>query len=76
MDCFADIFAIKNFLAGTPRDAFIHNIPSEGQIARVQIHQYPQGGGYQSKHVDPVSPFARLQTLVMASQIGVDYQLG
>jgi len=73
---FADIFKLKNFLAGYPEGHFIKNTPSQGQIARVNLHNYPIGGGGQAEHIDPVSKFATLQTIVQASQIGVDYQQG
>ena len=76
MKFFGEVFAVKCHLAGVARDSFIENKPSEGPIARVNIHHYPIGGGYQAEHIDPVSPFARIQTLVMASQIGVDYTAG
>lgn len=73
---FAEIFKLKNFLAGYPEDYFIKNIPSQNQIARVNLHNYPVGGGGQSEHIDPISKFATLQTIVQASQIGVDYRKG
>jgi hypothetical protein len=76
MQYFSEIFTLKCHLAGVPHNSFITNKPSDGQIARVNIHHYPSGGGYQAEHIDPVSPFATIQTLIMASQVGVDYQVG
>ena len=76
MQYFAEVFAVKCHLAKVPPGSFITNAPSTGPIARVNIHHYPSGGGYQAEHIDPVSPFAKIQTLIMASQIGVDYQTG
>jgi len=73
---FSEIFKIKNFLAGYPENTFINNIPSQGQIARVNLHNYPIGGGHQREHIDPVSKFAKLQTIVQASVIGEDYFTG
>ena len=73
---FGDVFAIKNSLAGMPADSFLRNVPSAGPIARVLVHHYPRGGGYQTEHIDPVSPFARIQTIVMASTFGSDYGTG
>jgi hypothetical protein len=70
------VFAVKNSLAGLSSDAFLRNKPSDGPIARVVMHHYPVGGGYQAEHIDPVSPFARIQTIVMASRLGSDYQDG
>jgi hypothetical protein len=76
MKQFEDIFHIKNRLAGEPPGSFLTNKPSEGPIARVNIHHYPVGGGYQAQHIDPVAPFALIQTLILASQFGVDYKSG
>lgn len=73
---FREIFEIKNFLAGRERGAFLRNVPSEGQVARVNFHNYPAGGGYLAEHADPASSFALIQTLVQASQWGVDFRSG
>jgi hypothetical protein len=73
---FEEIFHLKNFLAGYDKNAYLNNIPSQGQIARVNIHNYPKGGGYQAEHIDPVSKFALIQTLVVASKMGEDYMEG
>lgn len=75
-DYFREVFALKNFLAGLAADAFLRNRPSDGYVARVNVHHYPRGGGYQAEHVDPVGPHARIQTLVAASKLGVDYARG
>ena len=71
-----DIFRLKNALAGEPEDAFLDAIPSDGVIARIVSNQYPRGGGYQAEHEDPTSPFARIQTIVQASDPGVDFREG
>lgn len=73
---FSDIFAIKNALAGYRATEFMDNIPSDGFVARVNIHHYPRGGGYQAEHVDPVGKHAQIQTLIAASEFGQDYQKG
>lgn len=75
-DAFREVFEVKNFLAGLDRDAYLQNRPSEGAIARVNLHQYPRGGGYQAEHIDPVADWAKIQTLVQASRPGHDYQSG
>lgn len=75
-DYFSEIFDLKNFLAGYKSGTFIKNIPSQFQIARVNIHNYPKGGGYQSEHIDPVSKFASIQTIVQASEYGKDFKTG
>jgi hypothetical protein len=75
-DFFSDIFSIKNFLAGFPEKEFLSNVPSDGFIARINIHHYPKGGGYQAEHIDPVGKHAQIQTLVAASEFGKDYSKG
>lgn len=73
---FSDIFSMKNFLAGFPEQKFLRNIPSDGFVARVNIHHYPKGGGYQAEHIDPVGKHAQIQTLVAGSEFGKDYSKG
>lgn len=75
-DTFREIFFIKNVLGGHADDAFIANRPSDGVVARVLVHNYPRGGGYQEEHIDPVADFAKLQTLIAASQYGEDFSEG
>ena len=71
-----DVFRLKNALAGEPEDAFLDNAPSDGVIARIVSNHYPRGGGYQAEHKDPASRFARIQTIIQASEPGVDFQEG
>jgi hypothetical protein len=71
-----DVFRLKNALAGEPADAFLDAVPSDGVIARVVSNHYPRGGGYQAEHVDPASRFARIQTIIQASEPGVDFTAG
>lgn len=73
---FKDIFEMKNHLVGEPRDAYFDNIPSEGVISRIVTTQYPRGGGYLSEHVDPKASFAKIQTILIASDFGTDYHTG
>lgn len=75
-DYFSEIFDMKNYLAGTPKGSYIKNIPSEFFISRVNMHNYPSGGGYQAQHVDPVSKFAKIQTIVQASEYEKDFFSG
>lgn len=71
-----DVFRLKNVLAGEPEDAFLTAKPSDGVIARVVSNHYPRGGGYQAEHCDPTSRFARIQTIIQASDPGQDFQAG
>jgi hypothetical protein len=75
-DFFSEIFAIKNVLAGFSENEFMSNIPSDGFVARINIHHYPRGGGYQAEHIDPVGKHAQIQTLIAASEFGRDYYKG
>ena len=75
-DFFSEIFLIKNFLAGFPEKEFLGNMPSDRFIARINIHHYPRGGGYQAEHIDPVGKHAQIQTLIAASEFGKDYSNG
>lgn len=75
-DYFREIFAIKNVLANFSENEFLGNVPSDGFIARVNVHHYPKGGGYQAEHIDPVGKHAQIQTLIAASKIGRDFQRG
>jgi hypothetical protein len=72
-DHFREIFELKNYLAGEAPDAFYNNVPSDEIISRIVTQHYPRGGGYQAEHIDPTSRFARIQTLVQASEPGKDY---
>ena len=41
------------YLAGNKKNSFENNIPSNGQIDRLQVVRYPAGGGQLRDHVDP-----------------------
>jgi hypothetical protein len=75
---FIPLFELKALLSNTDikSSTYLSNIPSQGPIARIVIHQYPIGGGRQEEHVDPTSPFARVQTIIQASTPQVDYKKG
>ena len=75
-DQFKEIFELKNHLAGELPDAYYDTIPSDGVISRVVSHQYPRGGGYLAEHIDPTSRFARIQTIIQASEVGRDFDAG
>ncbi|MGP8217106.1 MAG: hypothetical protein ACLQQ4_16170 [Bacteroidia bacterium] len=75
-EAFKGIYELKNYLGGFDKDSFIKNIPSQGVVARLNVHHYPVGGGYQAEHIDPAGPFAEIQTLIIASEKGKDYKTG
>ncbi len=75
-DNFIKIFHLKNILGGYDTGCFLKNKPSDGVVARVIVHHYPRGGGYQSEHVDPHHRHSLIQTLIVASDYGIDFTKG
>lgn len=75
-DEFKEIFEIKNSLAGADQDDYYDNVPSQGIISRIVAHQYPRGGGYLEEHIDPISSFALIQTIIQASDYECDFETG
>jgi len=77
-DFFSDIFNIKASLVNSNIAVceYLNNIPSSGPISRVLVHQYPRGGGGQEEHIDPVSPYAKIQTIIQASVPNKDFHSG
>ena len=63
------------FLAGNGKNKFEKNIPSDGQIDRLQIVRYPAGGGELRDHVDPRKN-QRIVSGIIMSKLGVDFQKG
>jgi hypothetical protein len=57
-------------------DYVTQNIPSSGYVSRVVVQHYPRGGGYLSKHTDPVNHLNPVQTLIQLSTKGKDYTEG
>ncbi len=65
---------IKN-LAGNSKKKFEKNIPSDGQIDRLQVVRYPAGGGQLRDHVDPRKN-QRVVTGLIMSEKGKDFTKG
>ena len=63
------------FLAGNKKFQFEKNIPSQNQIDRLQIVNYPIGGGELRDHVDPRINQRIVSGLIM-SKIGEDFNSG
>lgn len=63
------------FLAGNKKNKYEHNIPSDGQIDRLQIVRYPSGGGQLRDHVDSRKNQRVVSGIVMSKR-GVDYHKG
>ena len=62
-------------LAGNEKKTFEKNIPSDGQIDRLQIVRYPAGGGELRDHVDPRKN-QRVVSGIIMGKIGVDFKEG
>ena len=63
------------YLAGNNKNKFENNIPSDGQIDRLQVVRYPAGGGQLRDHVDPRKN-QRVVTGLIMSKIGEDFLEG
>ena len=63
------------YLAGNGKTKFERNIPSDGQIDRLQIVRYPAGGGELRDHVDPRKN-QRVVSGIIMSKLGKDFQKG
>lgn len=63
------------YLAGNKKFEFEKNIPSQFQIDRLQIVNYPHGGGELRDHVDPRKNQRIVSGLIM-SKIGKDFDKG
>jgi len=62
-------------LAGNGKNKFEKNIPSDGQIDRLQIVRYPAGGGELRDHIDPRKN-QRVVSGIIMSKIGKDFLKG
>ncbi len=65
---------VKN-LAGNAKNKFEKNIPSDGQVDRLQIVRYPAGGGELRDHVDPRKN-QRVVSGIIMGKIGKDFKEG
>ena len=63
------------FLAGNNKFAYEKNIPSQNQIDRLQIVNYPNGGGELRDHVDPRIN-QRIVSGIIMSKKGEDFEKG
>lgn len=63
------------YLAGNEMNQYENNIPSDNQIDRLQIVNYPHGGGELRDHEDPRKNQRIVSGLIM-SKMGEDFQHG
>lgn len=73
---FRDIFELKCLLGQMELDHYWLNTPRQGFVARLNLQNYPRGGGYLAEHVDPDSRFALIQTLVQGTEYDQDFHSG
>jgi hypothetical protein len=62
-------------IAGNSKNAFEKNLPSDGQVDRLQIVRYPAGGGGLRDHVDPRKN-QRIVSGIIMGKIGIDFNEG
>lgn len=70
-----DHWRYVKYLAGNHFTQYESNIPSDGQIDRLQIINYPKGGGQLREHEDPRKNQRIVSGLIM-SKIGIDFKTG
>ena len=63
------------YIAGNNKNSFEKNIPSQNQVDRLQIVNYPRGGGELRDHVDPRKNQRVVSGLIM-SKIGDEFLKG
>jgi len=68
-------WSILKILSGYEENSFINNTPQNIMIDRLQVCQYPKGGGYIEVHSDPYEIRKTLMCIKM-SEKGVDYTEG
>lgn len=75
-DIFLDIFDFKRKVTDFKDLSYLMNTPKDGFVSRVVIHHYPIGGGFMEEHIDPINIYNPIQTIIQASQKGIDYKTG
>lgn len=70
-----DCWSVLKVLSGYNQDSFVENTPKDIIIDRLQICQYPKGGGFLEVHSDPYEIRKTIMCIKM-SEKGVDYEGG
>ena len=73
---FINLFEFKRRISKLPNLDHLNNIPSDGYVARLDVNHYPCGGGYLCEHLDPFDKYNPLQSIIKASQTGIDFKTG
>jgi len=72
----ASIYHMKNRLSGLPAGKFLGVQPQDGCTARLAFQVYPRGGGFLSRHADPVDHHQLTVPIMQISRKGTDFQSG
>ena len=73
---FMDLFEFKRKISKLPDLNHLNNIPSDGYVSLLNVNHYPCGGGYLHEHLDPFDKYNPVQTIIKASQSGIDFKTG
>lgn len=72
----APIYHLKNRLSGLPAERFLGPQPQEGCTARLAFQVYPRGGGFLTRHADPVDYHQLTVPIMQMTRKGVDFETG
>jgi hypothetical protein len=72
----APIYHLKNRLSGLSPASFLGMQPQDGCTARLAFQVYPRGGGYLTRHADPVDYHQLTVPIMQMSRKGTDFQTG
>jgi hypothetical protein len=72
----APVYHLKNRLSGLPHEKFLAIQPQDGCTARLAFQLYPRGGGFLSRHVDPVDYHQLTVPILQMSRKGPDFEAG
>jgi hypothetical protein len=72
----APIYHMKNRLGGLAPASFLSMQPQDGCTARLAFQVYPRGGGYLTRHADPVDYHQLTVPIMQMSRKGTDFHTG
>lgn len=73
---FLNVFEFKSKISDFKSLDYLNNTPKDGFVSRVIVHHYPVGGGFMEEHKDPINVYNPIQTIIQASEKGLDYNTG
>lgn len=71
-----DVYAMRNAIAGLPKEKFLGPVPEDGCTARIAFQFYPSGIGGMNKHCDPYDHHQLTVPTVTMSKKGSDFLTG